>query len=164
LGGGIRFADLGLRKIGNDLVLDAGADQVTLKDWYLATTNHRIAQMQVVTDASTDYLASSTDPTRNRRVARFDFNAIATAFDAARTADPTLTRWTVSTALAGTYISGSDTAALGGDLAYQYGHGGSLAGIGFDAAGTILGDANFALNPQAFLAPATLGAGPRFLR
>jgi hypothetical protein len=39
-----------------------------------------------------------------------------------------------------------------------------LAGIGFDAAGTILGDANFALNPQAFLPPATLGAGPRLLR
>ena len=65
---------------------DAGADQVTLKDWYLATTNHRIAQMQVVTDASTDYLASSTDSMRNRRVARFDFNAITVAFDAARTA------------------------------------------------------------------------------
>ena len=164
LGGGIRYADLGLRKIGNDLVLDAGVDQVTLKDWYLASANHRIAQMQVVTDASTDFLASSTDPTRNRRVARFDFNAIAAAFDSARTADPTLTRWTVSAALAGTFIAGSDTAALGGDLAYQYGHGGSLAGIGFDAAGTILGDANFALSPQTFLAPATLGAGPRFLR
>jgi Ca2+-binding RTX toxin-like protein len=164
LGGGIRYADLGMRKIGNDLVLDAGSDQVTLKDWYVATTNHRIGKLQLVTDASADYLASSTDPTRNRRVARFDFNAIATAFDAARTGDPTLTRWTIATALAGTFIAGSDTAALGGDLAYQYGHGGSLAGIGFDAAGTILGDANFALNPQAFLPPATLGAGPRLLR
>ena len=75
-----------------------------------------------------------------------------------------MTRWTVSSALAGAFIAGSDTAALGGDLAYQYGHGGSLAGIGFDAAGTILGDANFALNPQAFLAPTSLGAGTRFLR
>jgi Ca2+-binding RTX toxin-like protein len=164
LGGGIRYTDLGMRKLGNDLVLDAGADQVTLKDWYLATANHRIAQLQVVTDASTDYLATSTDPTRNRRVARFDFNAIATAFDAARTADPTLTRWTVASALAGTFVSASDSAALGGDLAYQYGHAGSLAGIGFDAAGTILGDATFALNSQAFLAPPALGAGPRLLR
>jgi hypothetical protein len=120
--------------------------------------------LQVVTDASTDYLASSTDPTRNRRVARFDFNAIATAFDAARAIDPMLTRWTVSSALAGAFVAGSDAAALGGDLAYQYGHAGSLAGIGFDAAGTILGDANFALNSQSFLPPATLGAGPRFLR
>jgi Ca2+-binding RTX toxin-like protein len=44
LGGGIRYADLGMRKLGNDLVLDAGADQVTLKDWYLATANHRLAK------------------------------------------------------------------------------------------------------------------------
>jgi hypothetical protein len=64
--------------------------------------------MQVVTDASTDYVTSSTDPTRNRRVTGFDFNAIAAAFDAARMANPTLTRWTVASALAGALVSGSD--------------------------------------------------------
>jgi Ca2+-binding RTX toxin-like protein len=164
LGGGIRYAELGLTKVGNDLVLDAGTDQVTLKDWYLASGNRRIAQLQVVTDASTDYLASSTDPTRNRRVTRFDFGAIATAFDAARAGDPALTRWTMASALAGSFVAGSDTAALGSDLAYQFGHGNSLAGIGFDATGTILGDASFAIAPQAFLPPATLTAGPRLLR
>ncbi|MEO8486359.1 MAG: calcium-binding protein [Betaproteobacteria bacterium] len=164
LGGGIRYADLGLKKIGNDLVLDAGADQVTLKDWYLAASNHRIARLQVVTDASTDYLASASDPTLNRRVTQFDFGAIATAFDAARTGNPALTRWTLATALAGTFVAGSDAAALGGDLSYQFGHGGGLTGVGFGAAGTLLGDANFAIAPQALLPPATLGAGPRLLR
>jgi Ca2+-binding RTX toxin-like protein len=164
LGGGIRYADLGLRRIGNDLVLDAGADQVTLKDWYAASGNHRIAQLQVVTDASTDYLASSADPTRNRRVARFDFAQLAAGFDAALAANPSLTRWAVADALAGAFAGGSDTAALGGDLAYQYGRSGTLAGVGFDAAGAILSDANFAIAPQALLPAATLAAGPRLLR
>ena len=164
LGGGIRYADLGLRRIGNDLVLDAGADQVTLKDWYAASGNHRIAQLQVVTDASTDYLASSADPTRNRRVARFDFAQLAAGFDAALAANPSLTRWTVADALAGAFVGASDSAALGGDLAYQYGRSGTLAGVGFDAAGAILSDGNFAIAPQALLPAATLTAGPRLLR
>jgi len=164
LGGGIRYADLGLRKVGNDLVLDAGTDQVTLKDWYAAASNHRIAQLQMVTDASTDYLSSSTDPMRNRRVTRFDFAQVVAGFDAALAANPSLTRWTVADALAGAFAGGSDVAGLGGDLAYQYGHGGSLGGIGFDAAGTILADASFGLAPQALLPAATLSAGSRLLR
>lgn len=164
LGGGIRYADLGLTKVGNDLVLDAGADQVTLKDWYLAATNRRVASLQVVVEASTDYAAASSDPTRNRRVARFDFAEIATAFDAARTANPALTRWTMSGALPDAFVAGSDTAALGGDLAYAFGRGGSLATIGMGAAGSILGDASFGLAAQSFLTPAELAAGGRFLR
>jgi hypothetical protein len=83
LGGGIRFADLGLRNVGSDLLLDAGTEQVTIKDWYAAASNHRIAQLQMVTDASTDYLSSSTDSMRNRRVARFDFAQVVAGFDAA---------------------------------------------------------------------------------
>ncbi|MBP6368632.1 MAG: hypothetical protein KA286_01390, partial [Burkholderiales bacterium] len=164
LGGGIRFADLGLRKVGSDLVLDAGTDQVTIKDWYAAAANHRIAQLQMVTDASTDYLSSSTDSMRNRRVVRFDFAQVVAGFDAALAANPSLTRWTVADALAGAFVGGSDTAALGGDLAYQFAHGGSLAGVGFDATSTILADANFGLVPQALLPSATLTAGSRLLR
>ncbi|CAG1009602.1 Bifunctional hemolysin/adenylate cyclase [Burkholderiales bacterium] len=164
LGGGIRYADLGLRRVGNDLVLDAGVDQVSLKDWYLATGNRRIAQLQFVTDASPDYLSSSADPMRNARVTRFDFAEVVGTFDVALAANPALTRWTVADALAGAFIAGADSAALGGDLAYRYGHGGSLAGIGFDAAASILGDTSFGLAPQTFIAPATLTAGPRLLR
>ena len=164
LGGGIRYADLGLRKVGNDLVLDAGTDQVTLKDWYAAASNHRIAQLQLVTDASTDYLSTSTDSMHNRRVTRFDFAQVVAGFDAALAANPSLTRWTVADALAGAFVGSSDTAALGGDLAYQFGHGGSLAGIGFDATSALLADANFGLAPQSLLPSAALTAGSRLLR
>ncbi|MFO1283029.1 MAG: calcium-binding protein [Burkholderiales bacterium] len=164
LGGGIRYADLGLRKIGNDLVLDAGVDQITFKDWYAAAANHRISTLQMVVDASTDYLSGSTDPLRNRRIAQFDFARIASDFDTALAANPALGRWTLGGALAGAWRSGSDTAALGGDLAYQFGRNGTLSAIGDSAAATLLGDANFALASQAFLAPAALSAGAHRLR
>ena len=97
-------------------------------------------------------------------VARFDFAEIATAFDAARSANPSITRWTMAGALPGAFVAGSDTAALGGDLVYAFGRGGSLAAIGMGAASSILGDANFGLAAQAFLTPAELAAGGRFLR
>ncbi|MCC7114338.1 MAG: hypothetical protein IT520_08150 [Burkholderiales bacterium] len=164
LGGGIRYADLGLRKIGNDLVLDAGTDQITFKDWYAAAANHRISTLQMVVDASTDYSAGSTDPLRNRRVAQFDFQRLAGDFDAALAANPALGRWTLGGALAGAWRSGSDSAALGGDLAYQYGRSGSLSAIGDAAAGALLGDATFAVSAQALLSAGALSAGSHRLR
>ena len=41
------------------------------------------------------------------------------------------------------HLGGSDGAALGGDLAYQYGKAGTLAGIGLPAAQSVLGAAGF---------------------
>ena len=53
LGGGIKYADVALRKAGNDLVVDVGAtEQLTLRDWYLATSNRHVVNLQMVVDAS----------------------------------------------------------------------------------------------------------------
>lgn len=54
------------------------------------------------------------------------------------------------------HLTGSDSAALGGDLAYQYGKNGTLAGIGLTSAQGVIGDANFGsqarwANPAAAL-------------
>lgn len=57
----------------------------------------------------------------------------------------------------------SDTKALGGDLAYQYGLTGSLAGIGFDAAAALLSSSQFATAPQALQPRANLEQGPHRL-
>jgi hypothetical protein len=43
------------------------------------------------------------------------------AFDAARAADPMIRRWAMMNALLELHLAGSDDAALGGDLAYQFG-------------------------------------------
>jgi hypothetical protein len=49
--------------------------------------------------------------------------------------------------------------ALGGDLAYQYGLSGSLAGIGFDASTAVLSASQFATAPQALQSRAALEQG-----
>ena len=80
----------------------------------------------MVIDASTDYAAGSTDALRNRRVERFDFAGLVSRYDAARAVTPTLSHWSVASALASVHQGGSDTAAFGGDFAYQYGHAGDV--------------------------------------
>jgi hypothetical protein len=82
-----------------------------------------------------------------------------TAFDAARTATPALTSWALTNALLDHHLSGSDTAALGGDLAYQYGKTGSLADVGIGAAQEIIGDANFGAQAQTLKPLSELQAG-----
>ncbi len=165
LGGGIRYADIALRKSGYDLVVETGASEmVTLKDWYLATTSRHVANLQAVVDATSDWNPSSADPLLNRRVARFDFGALVSRFDAALAVDPLLTRWSVASALSATSLGGSDTSALGGDLAYQFGHANSFAGIAATAAENVLASSAFGSSMQAFQAASVLYAGTRTLR
>ena len=99
-----------------------------------------------------------------QRVERFSFSALASDFDAARAANPALTRWTVAAALADAYVGGSDSAAIGGDLAYQYGHVGSLTGIGASAADTVLSASSFGVAAQSLQPQSVLFGGPRGLR
>jgi hypothetical protein len=165
LGGGIRYADIALRKSGADLVVEVGAtEQLTLKDWYVSASNKHVVNLQMVVDASADWSAASTDPLRNRRVARFDFAGLVSRFDAALAANPALTRWSVSSALAEFHGGGSDTAAFGGDLGYQYGHASTFAGIGWTPADTVLASASFGTAVQTLQSASTLFSGTKTLR
>ncbi len=135
LGHGIRYADLKLLKTGNDLVLDMGSgDSMTLKDWYASNQNKGIGTLQVVTVGG-DYDANSTDKTRNKQVEAFDFAKLVQKFDAARALNSANANgWAVMNSLLDAHLQGSNTAALGGDLNYQYATTGSLSGIGLAAA------------------------------
>jgi hypothetical protein len=70
-------------------------------------------------------------------------------FDQARTANPALTSWHLSDALLQFHVSDSNTAALGGDLAYQYGTQGNLANVGLTGAQNVLNNAQFGAQAQA---------------
>ncbi|WP_096696135.1 VCBS domain-containing protein [Polaromonas sp. AER18D-145] len=135
LGKGIRYADLRLAKNGSDLVLDAGlGDSITFSKWYAGSANKGVCKLQIVT-AEGDYDATSTDKTRNQQVEVFDFSKLVQKFDAARAANPaTANGWALMNSLLDAHLQGSNTAALGGDLSYQYATAGSLAGIGLGAA------------------------------
>ena len=47
------------------------------------------------------------------------------------------------------HLSASNTGALGGDLAYQYGKAGSFSGMNLAAAQTVMNDATLGTTPQA---------------
>jgi Ca2+-binding RTX toxin-like protein len=149
LGGGIAYADLSLRKSGNHLVLDIGvSDSIKLANWYAAPENRSVLRLQVIAEAMADFEANGSDPLRDNRVETFDFTGLADAFDATRAANPGLTSWAITNALTQFHLSGSDTEALGGDLAWQYGRNGTLAGIGVNAAQEVLGDVQFGVQAQ----------------
>ncbi len=160
LGGGITYQDLALSKQNDDLVVGTGnGESVTLKSWYASSANHAVLNLQVIAEAMAGFDANSADPLLNKKVQTFDFTQLVNAFDAARAADPGLTSWALTNALAQYHLSGSDNAALGGDLAYQYGLNGTLAGIGFDKAQDVLAGAQFGTQAQTLRPLASLQDG-----
>jgi Ca2+-binding RTX toxin-like protein len=160
LGTGIKYADLTLTKSGNNLVLGMGqGDAITLKDWYLDQSHHGVGRLQVVTVGG-DYNAASSDKTANRKVEIFDFSKIIARFDAARAAAPATNQWAVMGGLLDAHLQGTDTAAIGGDLSYQYAVAGGLGGIGLGKAQDVLVSSSLnSTTPQALHTRAELEQG-----
>ncbi|MGH9894286.1 MAG: calcium-binding protein, partial [bacterium] len=84
----------------------------------------------------------------------YDYDATPGNIDTVR-----LTSWSLTNALLDFHLGGSDTEALGGDLAYQYGKTGTLAGLGVTPVQSVLGHAQFGTTPQALQPLATLQEG-----
>jgi Ca2+-binding RTX toxin-like protein len=159
LGGGINYVNLTMSKSVNNLILNTGnGEQIILQNWYKGTSNHSVKNLQVVLDSST-YNPVSSDTLLSQQVQTFDFAALANNFDQALAANPTLTSWSMTDALLTAHLAGSDTAALGGDLAYQYNLNSSLAGIGLASAQTVMNDANFGTAAQTLKPLAELQVG-----
>jgi trimeric autotransporter adhesin len=136
LGAGIRYQDLKLSKSGNSLILNivdtAGgtpASSITLQNWYADESRRNISALQMITAASADYLPGSTNPLVSHQVTRFDFLGIVAAFDQARGAKATFANWTVSPSLGANYLAGSNSEAMGGELAWKYATQGAVDGM-----------------------------------
>lgn len=157
LGGGIVLSSLQFRRSGSNLILQTGGtDQITFAGYYTNASTRSVDRLQVIVEGSTDYAPGSTDPLRNRRVESFDFDGLVAAFDAARARNPRLTSWALSNALGAQHWGGSDTAAMGGDLAYHYGLTGSLSDLSLAPALGLLAISEFGMRPQALLSTAAL--------
>ncbi|MHB1586281.1 MAG: lipase family protein [Acidiferrobacteraceae bacterium] len=143
LGGGIADGALSFQKQGQNLVLDTGTGSVTFQGWYASPNNHDVATLQVLEQASPDYNPASSNVLVNQKVETFNFTALVTAFDQARAANHHLTRWSLMNGLLTAHLAGSDTAALGGDLAYYEGTQGALTGMNLAAADAVLQDPAF---------------------
>ncbi|MBU3696300.1 calcium-binding protein [Dechloromonas sp.] len=159
-GAGLSYADLAFTKSSNDLILQVGAtDQITFKDWYAATPSKPVTRLQVMAEAMTGFVQGGSNPLLDQKVENFNFTSLVGAFDAVRAANSSLSSWALTNALTSFQLAGSDTAAMGGDLAYQYGKNGTLAGIGITPALNTLSDANLGTNPQALNSLASLQTG-----
>lgn len=151
------YADLLFQKSGNDLVLKVGAsDQITLVGYYTSASNRSVNNLQVVIEGTSEYDAGSASAIRNKKIETFNFEGLFTAFEAARAATPGLTTWALSNALLAQHLSGSDTAAIGGDLAYRYNRLGTLSDISFTPALGILGASGFGTTAQTLQSLASL--------
>jgi Ca2+-binding RTX toxin-like protein len=149
LGGGIGYQDLALRRSGADLVLDAGGgERITFKDWYADPQYQVVKTLQVVAESMQGY-QSGGNLLLGEKVQWFDFSALVSAFDDERAANRNLGSWRVMDSLAAAHLGGSDTEAIGGDLAYLYGKTGALTGSGLDAVQQVLGGAAFGSERQA---------------
>ncbi|HYD80085.1 MAG TPA: calcium-binding protein, partial [Paucimonas sp.] len=150
LGHGIRYADLEFARSGDDLLLLAGADdRITLANWYAGSQGTAI--LQLVIDGTADYDPAAADELHQQKVAQFDFGQLALQFDAARAADPALAKWALLPALADAFSGGSDTAAIGGGLAYHYAQHDGLAGIPIMTAQATLNSAQFGTGNDGIL-------------
>jgi hypothetical protein len=161
LGGGVSYSDLKMRKLGDNLVLKTGTGHsIALRDWYESPDKQTVANLQIIAEAMAEFDASSTDPLLNSKVQTFDFRAIVDEFDAARVGKSWFWQWNVMDGLLDAHLAGSDTEALGGDLAYQYGLNGSLTGIGVTAAQDVLNAPQFGTGAQTLRPIEELQQGP----
>jgi len=146
LGGDFAYSDLSLTKSTNNLILKVGAtDQITLKDWYLGTTNKSVVNLQVIAEAITGFNQGGADLLRDNKVENFNFANIVTAFDAeVATNAANATNWQLTDERLTAHLqAGSDTAAIGGDMAYQYGKNSNLTGMGLANAQSVIAAASF---------------------
>jgi VCBS repeat-containing protein len=146
--GGMRYQDLLFRKSGADLVLEMGGhDRLVFDDWYRG--KHSVAALEVVGAASAAH-----------DVETYDFRALVAAFDEARAEARNMRSWKLMNELLDAHLAGSDNMALGGDLAYQYGMRGTLAGIGWSAARDTVAAPRFGSELQPLGSAAQVGADP----
>ncbi len=121
--------------------------------------NKSVLNLQVIADAMAGFNPAGVDPLLNKKVVNFNFGGLVSRFDAALLANPTLTSWNLTNALTSYLLSGSDTAAIGGDFGYDYGHRNALANIGATPGQAVLAGAAFGSGAQTLQSAAMLYAG-----
>lgn len=163
LGNGILYADLALAKSGSDLILQLGAgEQISFKGWY-GSNGKSVGTLQVVTEGGADYVAGSLSAIHDNKVEQFDFSALVAKFDQARLAQPSLNSWSMESSLEQFSNGGSDSAAIGGDLAYLYATDDSLSALDASAALAIIGSPQFSTGAQGLQSIPALNDGTPLL-
>ncbi|MDD2893761.1 MAG: VCBS domain-containing protein [Halothiobacillaceae bacterium] len=160
LGGGISYEDLSFERVGYNLVLNTGnGESITFDGWFddAWRDNKAISTLQIISEALPGYDPNASDPLLNKRIQQFDFVALANQFEAYLAANPSidpwgtpgLTEWQLMPHMSDYHLAGSDTAAIGGNMAYLYGKNGNLDGLTEAELRAELTDASFGIGNQA---------------
>ncbi|HKJ71373.1 MAG TPA: calcium-binding protein [Gammaproteobacteria bacterium] len=130
-------------------------DALVLAEWYEDDGEHRpeSATLQMVTEATDGYDPTADSERLSHKLNRYDFTRIVEAFDQAR-ADGKgrggkARRWEAMDAALDNHLEGSDSEALGGELAHRYGVKGSLDGASRQTVLATLADERFGEKPQS---------------
>lgn len=130
---------------------------IAIEDWYAETSSKRISDMRVVVEAATNSMFEELLPSGVQKDGNYGYTSGLVNADPAKVAvDGALTSWALTNAVTSFQLAGSDTAALSGDLAYQYG---TLAGVGVTPALATLSDANLGSAAQTLTPLSCLQAG-----
>lgn len=149
LGNSIQYADLMFQKNDSDLILYTGAnEQITFKDWYVDTGAHTIDNLQLVIEDTADYNPASLNQINSKKVQQFDFEGLVAKFDHVMDDAALLTSWSLSSSLLEFHLGGSEMAAIGGDLAYQYAKNGNFSTFSMTPAQVLLADSSFGTAAQ----------------
>ncbi|OGS74653.1 MAG: hypothetical protein A2063_10315 [Gallionellales bacterium GWA2_60_142] len=151
LGGGIGYSDLSFSRNGSNLILNVGnGESIVFSSWFNTSwqDNKAISTLQVIAESMPGYDPNSDDPLLNQRIQQFDFAGLANRFEADLAIDPTITIWQLAPHLADFSLGGSDTAAIGGDMAYLYGKNDNLDGLSEAELRAQLNDAGFGKGNQ----------------
>ena len=144
LGGKLKYDDLKLHKEGANLVLDTGnGDSMTFENWYGGAAKPQYLTLQVMTAAMDGFDATGSDPLLNHRVEQFNLKALVDSYDAERSGDPTIDRWSMMHKLLDTRLAVYDSDALGGELAQAYAANGCLTGVALSAAQATVAGSGF---------------------
>ncbi|MCA3081468.1 MAG: tandem-95 repeat protein, partial [Rhodocyclaceae bacterium] len=164
LGRGIDYNDLAFERSGNNLRLNVGqGESLLFNNWYGAGASRSLVNLQIINAATSNFAPTSGNPLRDNAVENFNFQQLVANFDAARQANFRLSRWNLMNGMGSAHSGGSDSAALGGDFAYRYGIGGSLAGIGIDPAQALTANASMNAQATALSSVASLQTGAQRL-
>jgi len=134
LGGGVDLSALSFERLDDDLVLSLGesrgkgrwgrwgfrdTDQLRIRDWYdRAPGELPQVTLQVIMPGTAGYEENSGGDLFAHDIQGFDLNKLVERFNASGQ-----NRWRLMDSLLDAHLEGSDSEALGGDIAYQYGLG-----------------------------------------
>jgi hypothetical protein len=137
LGNGISASDIVISQSGYNLDLSIDGGEIVLENYLSPYVSHSTDVLQVFTNTGT---ASDATQLQSEDIKLAD---IVSAFRAAQAANPSLTSWSLSSALSSLTTTTETGEAYGGDVAAYYAMNGTLQNMSLGSAQATLTDSSF---------------------